>query len=266
MGAELRGFMKQFLKSEAKEFGLLLKSVPPVMFAFFVCAIIAMNLLANKSINLSVSWLALDSGIIVSWFAFLFMDIITKHYGPKAANELSILSIIISLTFSLLFFLGSLIPGTWGESFVEGAQQSINTALDNTFGGTWYVVLGSTIAFIASSLTNNFLNAGVGLLFKRNPDGKAAYFTRSYVSTSIGQFVDNFVFALVVSHFFFGWSILQCVTCSLTGMLVELACEALFSYIGYRVTVKWRKEGRGEEYFEYRKNREEEHEGVDNRD
>ena len=56
-----------------------------------------MNILANKSINLGVSWLALDCGIIVSWVTFLIMDVIVKHFGPKAATEISILAIIINL-------------------------------------------------------------------------------------------------------------------------------------------------------------------------
>ena len=38
------------------------------------------------------------------------------------------------------------------QSFVEGSETVINTALDYTFGGTWYVLLGSSIAFLVSAL------------------------------------------------------------------------------------------------------------------
>ena len=236
-----------------KAFILLLRSVPAPVTVFFVLSVFSMNLLANKSINLGVNWLALDCGITVSWFAFLTMDIVTKHFGPKAATQLSLFAIAVNLVFSLIMFLGSLIPGTWGESFVEQGGEQINVALDNTFGGTWYVLAGSTVAFTASSLVNNFANAGIGLAFRKNPDGAAAYFLRSYVSTAMGQFVDNMIFALIVSHVFFGWSLLQCVTCSLTGMVVELLCEVAFSGFGFGVCRKWKKEEVGKEYFEFNK-------------
>ena len=79
-----------------------------------------------------------------------------------------------------------------------------------------------------------------------------AYIIRSYVSTAIGQFADNLIFALIVSKIFFGWSWLQCFTCALTGMLIELACEALFAHFGFFVCKKWKKKGIGNEYFEVR--------------
>lgn len=243
--------MLEKIKDALKEFRLLIVSIPAPVTVFFVLSVFSMNLLANKSINLPVSWLALDCGIIVSWFAFLAMDTVTKHFGPKAATMLSLFAIAVNLVFCLIMFLGSLIPGVWGESFVENGGEQINVALDNTFGGTWYVLLGSTVAFIVSSVVNNFTNAGIGYAFKKNPDGAAAYFMRSYVSTAIGQFADNMIFALIVSHNFFGWTILQCVTCSLTGMVVELLFEVVFSGVGYGVCRKWKRDNVGKEYFDF---------------
>lgn len=239
------------LKNKFTEFKLLLRSVPSVLTALFLLSVFAMNLLANKSISLPVDWLALDCGIIVSWFAFLVMDIVTKHFGAKASTEISMLAIIVNLVMCLIFFVASKIPGIWGESSVQGSEEIINGALDNTFGGTWYVLLGSTVAFAVSALVNNFTNFGIGKLCKKNPDGMAAYVLRAYVSTAIGQFVDNLIFALLVSHFFFGWTIVQCLTCAVTGMLVELLCEAAFSYVGYRICKKWKEENLGKEYFEF---------------
>lgn len=245
--------MKQKLKDELKEFKLLLRSVPTVITALFIISVFAMNLLANKSIALPFDWLALDCGIVVSWFAFLTMDILTKHFGPKAATQISILALVIDLLFCLLFYLVSIIGGDWGASFdANGAvQPGINDALNSTFGGAWYVLLGSSVAFVASTLVNNFSNWGLGKLFKKNPDGACAYFLRTYVSTAIGQFADNLIFAFIVSLNFFGWTPLQCVTCALTGMLVELLCEVIFSYFGFAVCKKMRKDHVGKEYFDF---------------
>ena len=243
---------KQRIKKEWREFCTLLKSVPALVIVLFIMSVFAMNLLANKSIDVSVEWLALDCGIIVSWFAFFTMDILTKHFGPKAATQITVLAIFVNLFFCLLLFIGSVIPGSWGESYVEGSEGLLNGALNATFGGTWYVVLGSTGAFLASAILNNFSNFAIGKLFKRKPDGLCAYIMRSYVSTAVGQFVDNLVFALLVSHFFFGWTIVQCLTCAATGMLVELLCEAIFFYPGFAITSRWKKNKVGEEYFKLR--------------
>lgn len=239
------------LKSELYELKLLFRNLPPVTFAVFVISVITMNLLANKSISLPFDWLALDCGIIVSWISFLSMDVITKHFGPKAATEVSIAAVFLNLLCCLFFFLASHIPGMWGESYVEGSEAILNGALDRTFGGAWYVIFGSTTAFIASAFVNNFLNHMVGRLFRENPDGFFAYACRTYISTAAGQFADNLIFALIVSHFFFGWTMTQCVMCALTGMIAELLCEALFSRLGYAMCVRWRHDNVGAQYLDY---------------
>lgn len=241
------------IKQKVLEFKILLRSVPSLVFAMFVLSVIAMNLLANKSISLPFDWLALDCGIVFSWIVFLTMDIITKHFGPKASTNLTIIVAIINLFFCLLFFIASLIPGNWGASFTGNSENIINNALDQTFGGIWYVLLGSTIAFLVSAFINNLTNYMLGKAFKKDSFGTFAW--RSYVSTALGQFVDNLVFALIVSHFFFGWTILQCITCAFTGMIVELICEIIFSPIGYAICKGWKKNNIGVEYFEYMKGR-----------
>lgn len=250
------------LNEEIREAVLLFRSIPSLLLSLFIASVIAMNLLANKSISLPVSWLALDCGIAVSWISFFSMDVITKHFGPKAATEASFAAAAVNLLFCLFFFVSSKIPGVWGESYVEGCEAVLNGALDNTFGGTWYVLLGSTTAFTVSAVVNNFINYAVGRLFKNNPDGFVAYACRTYVSTAVGQFADNIVFALIVSHVFFGWSILQCVTCAAAGMAAELLCEAVFSPLGYRLVVSWKAQNVGESYFEYIRARKEKQRGT----
>lgn len=216
------------LREAAEEFRLLLRSVPTVTFSLFITAVFSMNLLANKSISLPVEWLALDCGMIVSWFTFLVLDILTKHFGPKAATQLSIFATLLNLGFCSVFYLVSVIPGTWSQSYIPGSEAVINNALDSTLGGTWYIILGSTVAFTLSAFVNNFLNFFVGKAFRKKPDGMTAYLCRSYVSTALAQFTDNFTFSFLVSRVFFGWTLTQCVTCSLIGMAAELICECVF--------------------------------------
>ena len=226
-----------------------MRAVPSAVTSVFVVAVFAMNILANKSI-VNISWLALDTGIIVSWVAFLCMDVLTKHFGPKAATQVSLFATGVNIVACLLFFAASKISGNWG-AFYDYGDSVVNDALDSTIGGTWYVVLGSTVAFVASAIINNFLNFGVGKLFKRNPNGFGAYACRTYLSTAVAQFADNLIFALIVSHIFFEWSIVQCLTCAATGMIVELVCEVALSPIGFAVCRRWQRDNVGSEYLLY---------------
>ena len=223
------------MKKAMSDFRNLLQSVPPLVVSMLFLSIVGMNLLANKSIDTGVEWLALDCGILFSWMTFLSMDILTQGYGPRAATQLSVLALGMNLLMALIFFAASRIPGVWGESFVEGSEEILNTALNNTFGGTWFIILGSSIAFLTSALVNNFLNYGVGRLLKGRR-GFGGFAVRAYVSTFIAQFVDNLVFALLVSKIFFGWTFVQCFTCALTGAVLELLFEVFFSPLCYGLT------------------------------
>ncbi len=222
------------MKKAISEFRSLLRTAPPLIVALLILSVVGMNLLANKSIDTGVDWLALDCGFLFSWLAFLSLDVLTHCYGPRAATLLCLVALAMNLMMAMFFFLGSRIPGVWGESFVPGSEDLINQSLNNTFGGTWYIILGSSVAFISSAALNNFLNYGIGKLLKRDR-GFGGFALRSYISTGLAQFADNLIFALLVSKLFFGWTLLQCFTCAMTGALMELLSEVVFSPLGYRV-------------------------------
>ena len=100
------------------------------------------------------------------------------------------------------------------------------------------------------------MNWTIGKLFKKNPHGKLAFITRSYISTFIGQFCDNLIFSVLTFMLFapifwdgYSRSFLQCVMCALTGATLELLMEVIFSPIGYRISKKWHEEKVGEDYF-----------------
>ena len=237
--------MNNRLKNGWNDTKLLFRSIPPVITALFTMSVVVMNILANKTIYQSY-FLALDGGIMISWLSFLCMDIITKAFGPKASTKLSVFAMAVNLFVCLLFYIASIIPTR--EDF---------SAFNEVIGGTWFILLSSTVAFITSAVVNNFMNWTIGRLFKKNPDGKAAFVTRSYISTLIGQFIDNLVFALLAFTVFapifwdgFHWTVLQCVTCSALGALLELLMEVIFSPIGYVVLKRWKAEGVGKEYIE----------------
>ena len=206
-----------------------------------------MNLLANKTL-LQLDWIALDGGILISWLSFMCMDIITKHFGPKASNKISLFASGINLLTCLIFFVASAIPSNANDY----------SAFDSIFGGTWFILLGSTIAFLSSAVLNNMLNWMIGKWMEKNSNEKLVYRMQTYISTFIGQFWDNFIFSVIVFVWFapifwdeFHWSVLQCSTCALTGAIAELIMEILFSPIGFRIVTKWKANAVGKEYLDY---------------
>ena len=230
--------MKNRIKADWADTRLLFRCIPATVATLFAVSVVLMNVLANKTVYQSAV-LALDGGILVSWLSFLCMDVVTKAFGPKAATKLSVFAIGVNLVACLFFYIVSRIP-----------TEADFSAFNQTVGGTWFILLSSTVAFLSSACINNFLNWGIGLTFKRNPDGKLAFFTRCYVSTFLGQFFDNFIFAILTFTVFapifwdgFSWTYLQCFTCSLLGAGVELFCEIVFSPLGYRIVRRWEREG-----------------------
>lgn len=235
--------MKERITSATADTKLLFRNIPSVITALFTISVVVMNILANKTIY-QTDWLAIDGGILVSWLSFLCMDIITKSFGPKAATKLSVFALLTNLLVCLLFYLVSAIPTE--EDF---------SAFNTVVGGTWFILLSSSVAFLASAVINNILNWVIGRAFRKNPDGKLAFVTRSYISTFIGQFCDNFIFATLTFMVFapiywdgFHWTLIQCVTCSLLGAVLELLMEVFFSPIGYLVLKNWNRDGVGAEY------------------
>ncbi len=240
--------MKHKIRIEFYDYRILLRNIPATAVTFFALSVIMMNLLANREIDTHTNWLALDCGFSVSWFGFLAMDIITKRFGAKASIKLSIFVLFVNLFICMLLYLVTRLPGNWGEYYVQG-DEIVNKALDNTFGGTWYVVLGSSVAFIISAIVNSTLNECIGNKLHKN--NFVSFVIRSYTSTFIGQFVDNLIFAILVSYIFFGWSMLQVVMCSLIAGIFELCCEAVFSPIGYAVCRRWERDNVGIEYIKH---------------
>ena len=239
--------LKAIISREKQETAILLRCIPSAVVSLFVVSVICMNLLANKTL-VQTDWLALDGGILISWLSFMCMDIITKYFGPKASNKIAVLASCINVLTCFIFFIASIIPSNANDY----------TALNGILGGTWFILLGSTIAFLISAVINNLLNRTIGKAFRKNPDGKLAYATQAYISTFAGQFLDNLIFSVIVFVFFapifwdgFHWTFVQCITCALTGAVAELIMEIIFSPFGYRIFTKWKKHNVGREYLDF---------------
>lgn len=237
---------------DIKDWKMLLRSVPGLVTTLFVVSVVIMNFAAAKTVVMTnPSWLGITGGVLLSWIPFLVMDIVVKTYGSKAATKMNILGLGMNLLVVGFMHLITL--------FQVGGDPSTYAAFNATFSQTWQILLASSIAFLVSGIVNNILNAAIGKLFRKNPDGKAAYVTRTYVSTAVGQFIDNFIFTGLAFLVFFqlsigtslGWTIWTVLGTACFGALLELAMEVIFSPLGYKMCKKWREEGVGKDYLEY---------------
>ena len=238
--------IKTIIVNEVKDYKLLLRNAPTVTMIFFVLSAVFMNIFAGKEL-VNINYLALDCGFLLSWMSFLCMDMLTKRYGAKAAIKLSFFAVAVNLICCGIFFVMSKVGNHWSEFYSTGSELS-DAALNNTFGGTWYVLVGSMTAFAIAAIVNALINVSIGKLVKRK--NFFEYAIRSYVSTAFGQFVDNFVFATLVSVVFFGWTWTQVVFCSLVGAGMELLSEVIFSPIGFKVCKRWEAEKVGNGYID----------------
>ena len=238
-----------YIKSELKDYKILLRSVPSMVISVFILSVVCMNLLASKELY-SSTYFCINSGLALSWISFLCMDCICKRFGAKASVKISILAMAVNVITVIIFKLLTMTPGHWAAYFSApdaATGELINEGINSTFGNTWYVVLGSAVAMFLSSLVNSYLNELIG---KRKDKGSFGGFAlRSFLSTAAGQWVDNFIFSAMVSHVFFGWNWTQVLFCSTTSMIIELAFEAVFSPVGFRVSKNWEKENVGVEYL-----------------
>ncbi len=239
----------QTIRRIREDYRTLLRSVPSMVTVAFILSVVFMNLMASKELYRS-EYFCLNCGLALSWISFLCMDCICKRFGPKAATKISILAIGVNVICVVILKIFSMAPGNWAAYYsapdaATGAL--VSSGVDSTFGGAWYVVVGSAVAMFLSTLVNSSLNHFIG---KKTDNGHYSGFAkRSLISTGIAQWVDNFVFSAMVSHVFFGWNWTQVLICSTTSMAVELILEAVFSPVGYRVSTRWEKEKIGQEYI-----------------
>lgn len=222
--------MKNKIKTFFRNYFFDIGKIPSILLVLFCVTIIAMNLLANKTIFQN-EYLALDGGIVITWVVVLIMDMVIAVYGPKIAIKMNIFGIAMSLLVSLIFYLVSLIPS--GSQF---------NAFNQIIGGTWFIILSGAIAFIISSSLNAIINYLVSKRFKKHPEGKLAFSIRSVTSTFISQILDNFIFNSLAFMVFapifwngFSWTPVQCICCALCYGAIELVIELVLFPLAYRI-------------------------------
>jgi len=232
------------IKSLVADYKLLLRNVPALVTVIFCIGTVWMNVAAGKVI-LNAFNVAITGGFLVSFLPFLCLDVVAKRFGAKAAILLNILSAFFNTLFVLGLSLVAAIP-----------TKDDYTAFNTVLGGVWFITLSSIVAFVASGVINSLLNAAIGRLFK-NRTSKIEFAVRSFVSTFIGQAIDNFIFIagvyVIFAPIFWGLTPLPLLTClgtAIVGGFFELLCEVVTAPIGYKIVKNWERDKVGQEYID----------------
>ena len=231
------------VKSLIADYKLLLDSVPALVTVIFVLTTVVMNFAAGKII-FNAGPVAVTGGFVISYLPFLCMDVTAKRFGARAAILLNILSAVFNVLTVILLSLIAVIPTT--DPYTE---------FNYVFGSVWFIVFGSTVAFVVSGIVNSLLNAAIGKLFK-NKTSVVEFFSRSFVSTFVGQAVDNFLFLFIVyvifAPIYWGMSlpVYQCIGTAILGGLLELVGELVFAPWAYKIVRRWEKDRIGQAYID----------------
>lgn len=231
------------LKKVVEDYKLLLDNVPALVTLIFVMSTIIMNFAAGKVI-FNAGPVAVTGGFVISYLPFLCMDVTAKRFGARAAILLNILSAVGNVLTVILLSLIAAIPTK--DPYIE---------FNYVFGSVWFIVFGSTVAFVVSGIVNSLLNAAVGKLFK-NRTSVVEFFSRSFISTFVGQAVDNFLFLFIVyvifAPIYWGTSlpVYQCIGTAILGGLLELVGEMIFAPWSYKIVKRWEKDQIGKAYID----------------
>lgn len=235
------GSLKDFFNM--KDWLKLLRTIPATALALICVSTVLMNILANKSI-INLPWLIQDAGICLSWVGFLVGDLLVKNFGSKNSIRVSLSCLLLSLFISALLAIVAVIPGTWSSEFGPDGNilENVGPAIDAVMGNVWYVIIGSAVAsavgLIANGLSQGFI---LNKIEAKHGDKYWGYLIAAGASTLIGQFLDNIVFAVLVSVNFFGWTWQQVLVCSVCGCVFELIIEMIFTPLTYRISKNWDK-------------------------
>lgn len=152
-----------------------------VCFAIYAASLMIQNILATKQID--VFMFTVTTGILVSPLVFIIQDIISEIFGYKESKKMILLGFLMNFIGVLLFTLAIHLPSSqfW---FNQGPFEMI-------LGTTLRISIASFIAYVVGSLTNSKIMV---LLKKKFPK---SLFVRVISSTIVGQFLDNFLFAVI---------------------------------------------------------------------
>lgn len=157
--------------------------VMAIIMSLYCTFTVVQNLFEMKTIGTEAFAFG-GGGIMLSWATFMLMDISTELFGKKHTMRIYTFAGLVNLLIVLLAQVVIAFPGVYPEQ---------NDAFVRIFSNGIRTVLSSFIAF----WFGNFVNMTVMIKMKESDKtgSKFTLFLRALLSTIVGQFVDNALFA-----------------------------------------------------------------------
>lgn len=207
---------------------LLLAKLTIVMGA----AVLLSNILAAKIWGFSFLGMTFtfDGGLILFPVTFLLGDMITEIYGLKTSNRIDWYMAFVSVVAFPILWLADLLPTYAGIRNIEFSE---------LFDASFMVIIGSSVSFLLSRLTNNWLFAR----FRRTRQEK--FRKRALRSSFWSRLLDTLVFNFIAfGGRFTDFELIRHMVCAFgIGMLIEwLLCRFVTERIVARAKIKYNYE------------------------
>ena len=178
-----------FLSALFKRYGLL------GLYVYYVASVVVSNLQLIRFAPFSIASEPLALGTVVFSTTFLASDIITEHYGPKAARAAIGLGFGVQLFVTLMMMLTLYHPmpvqGTIDSLSYQNMVQG-HEALSKVFTPSLRFLIASLCAFSISQLLDIWIFQKI-----RQSSGKRYLWLRQNISMFLSGIVDHIVFSLL---------------------------------------------------------------------
>ncbi|HRN96533.1 MAG TPA: queuosine precursor transporter [Candidatus Levybacteria bacterium] len=202
-----------------------------VITALFVAVLLISNIADTKAIAIGV--LSFGGGTLLFPITYILGDVLTEVYGFAHAKRVLWIGFAAAVIMALTFFIVGIAPAAPDWPFQESYM--------NILGLTPRIVAGSLVAFLVGGLVNSIVLAKLKVLTK----GKHLWI-RTISSTVLGQLVDTTIFMLIA---FYGvWPNSLIISVIISGYLLKVATEVIFTPITYLVVNKLKKAEKSDYY------------------
>jgi hypothetical protein len=205
-----------------------------LILAGFVTVLLCSNLI-SASKRVEVGGFVFGAGVLFFPISYLFGDVLTEVYGYGRDRRV-VWAGFAALAFAT--FMSLVVLNMPVAPFMADYQKS----LQDVFGNTWRIALGSLIAFCCGSFANSYVLAKMKLW----TSGRWLW-TRTIGSTLAGELVDSSLFYVIA---FYGiWPLEKVVQVAVAQYVLKTGWEVVMTPVTYKV-VGFLKRAEQEDYFD----------------
>ncbi|SOZ15179.1 putative membrane lipoprotein, DUF165 [Cupriavidus taiwanensis] len=205
----------------------------------FVTVLLCSNLIgAAKAAQVTlplIGTVTFGAGVLFFPISYIFGDVLTEVYGYGRDRRV-VWAGFAALAFAT--FMSVVVLNMPVAPFMADYQKS----LQDVFGNTWRIALGSLIAFCCGSFANSYVLAKMKLW-----TGGRWLWTRTIGSTLAGELVDSSLFYVIA---FYGiWPLEQVLQVAVAQYVLKTGWEVVMTPVTYKV-VGFLKRAENEDYFD----------------